>query len=477
MTSATGELPIGFRVRLTRSCQVIDRGRTLLGGSPMRLIRLSRTARTLIVNREVVVTSAQSRTLANIVLEANLANPVFDEASSDAERAAQLTCVIPVFERVTALDRLLASIGSAFEVIVVDDGSRNPQELARVCEQHGAIVVRSSENMGPAHARNLGLSRVTTPFVAFIDSDVVVEPRSLESLVRHFTDPQLATVAPRVRAFRDTARSTWFERYEATHSSLDMGSTGGLVRPQTQLGWVPAATLIARVDALTQTFGGSQVFDESMRAGEDVNLIWKLIEAGWRVRYDPDVSVRHEHRQTMRGWLTRKAVYASSAAPLAQRHPDALAPAVFTPWSAIFVTGLLVQRRWSVGLALGALTWAWGSLARTMSGSERPFRLATRLTLSSANTAFRQTGALLVRHWWPLAVVAAVFSVRARRALAVALVTDTVQGYRRARPRLDPLRYAIARRLDDTAYGAGLWWGVLRQRSVRALIPRIIRRR
>ncbi len=48
------------------------------------------------------------------------------------------------------------------------------------------------ENVGPAGARNAGLALVGTPFVVFVDSDVVVEPAAIETMLRHFADPELA---------------------------------------------------------------------------------------------------------------------------------------------------------------------------------------------------------------------------------------------------------------------------------------------
>jgi mycofactocin glycosyltransferase len=76
-----------------------------------------------------------------------------------------------------------------------------------------------------------------------------------------------------------------------------------------------------------------------------------------------------------------------------------------------------------------------------------------------------------VRHWWPLTLVGAIVSPRIRRAALVAAVADAALEYRRTPPRLDPVRFAVARRLDDLAYGAGVWWSALRGRSLAALRP------
>ena len=53
----------------------------------------------------------------------------------------------------------------------------------------------------------------------------------------------------------------------------------------TRVAYVPTAALLVRRAAL------GDGFDESLRNGEDVDLVWRLIEAGWRVRYEPAVQV------------------------------------------------------------------------------------------------------------------------------------------------------------------------------------------
>ena len=62
-------------------------------------------------------------------------------------------------------------------------------------------------------------------------------------------------------------------------------------------------------------------------------------------------------------------------------------------------------------------------------------------------------------------------SRRLGRAVVVAAVADAVYEHRRTATGMGLVSFAIARRLDDLAYGAGLWIGAMRERSSRALRP------
>ena len=95
------------------------------------------------------------------------------------------------------------------------------------------------------------------------------------------------------------------------------------------MSYVPSAAIICRRSAIRDVGG----FDETMRSGEDVDLCWRLIEAGARLRYEPIALVAHDHRTELRDWLARKAFYGGSAAPLSVRHPDKTAPVVISGWA------------------------------------------------------------------------------------------------------------------------------------------------
>ncbi|MBK4348566.1 mycofactocin biosynthesis glycosyltransferase MftF [Lacisediminihabitans changchengi] len=465
MTLPAPHLPLGFTVELNRRARLTDGGRSLIGGSPTRVLYLTETAARLIVDGRVTVTDAASRALADRLLETAIADPVL--ASLPTPDPAEVTYVVPVYGRPAALERLLVSIGDGSRVIIVDDVSPDRAAIVEVAERFGADLVLLEQNHGPANARNVGLRRVTTPFVAFVDSDIVLDPAATPALLAHFADPRVALAAPRVLGLRDDRGLNWIGRYEEARSSLDLGIHPATVRPRSPVSWVPGAFLVGRVDAIGDGFSAE------MREGEDVDFVWRLAADGWRIRFEPAARVWHEHRQTTRDWLGRKAFYGSSAHPLALRHPHDIAPAVLAPWSVGVIAALLAGRRWSVPVALVISTVAAVRIARRLGRSEHPYRVATRLTAAGVGASITQAMALLVRHWWPVAVIASFFSTSIRRALLLSAVVDAALEYRRTRPDLDPLRFGVARRLDDLAYGTGVWWSALKGRSVLALLPDI----
>jgi mycofactocin glycosyltransferase len=465
-------LPPGFGFALADRVRVCDDGTQLVGDG--QAVRLSPSARSVVGRAPLRVRDDPLvNRVARLLLDRGLAEPWWAGSPPRDAEIADVTVVVPTRDRAAAVARLLRALPPQLPVVVVDDGSRDPVALAEVAADHGAALVRHRRNRGPAAARNTGLRAATTPYVVFCDSDVCPEPGWLGTLRRHLDDPAVAVVAPRISGRAPGAADGWLERYEQVRSSLDLGPTPAAVRIHGPVAYLPSACLLVRRAALEDLGGG---FDETMRAGEDVDLVWRLLAAGWRVRYEPAAEVRHDHRTRLAPWLARKAFYGTSAAPLAARHRDAVAPVVLTPATAVLSVALLAQRRWSAPVAGAVLAGVTVVGTRRLRASRRPVATAATLALEGAVASCWQTAHALTRHHWPVALLWAWRSPRGRRALVVAAVAEALADRGRVRPRLDPVRYALAHRLDDLAYGAGVWWGAVRHRSPRALLP-VVRRR
>ena len=460
-TAAEGELPLGFEVRLRSDVRPVDNGRALLGGSPVRVVRMTPRAMDLLAHGIMVVEDRATARLARKLLDGNLADPSLTDLE---EEHPELTVVVPVRDRVEQLSRCLAAL-SPLPVIVVDDASLDAGAVEHVARQFGADFLPLPVNVGPAGARNAGLRRVPTRLVAFVDSDVTVRAEALQALTGHFRDPRVALVGPAVVGTSRSKRPRWFERYDVAASSLDLGEVGGQVGPGAAIGWLPSACLVGRTAQLEAGF------DESMRVGEDVDLVWRLGDRGFVVRYDPSVVAHHDVRSTVAGWLGRKFVYGTGGADLAARHGSRVAPAALSPVMAVGALALLARRSWSPMVAGAAVTFSVRRLYRALPLEHDRMDLCQRLSLRGMGWAVRQESALLLRHWWPVTLVAVAVSRSARRSVLSALVVDAFF-FMRERKGVSLWTTLVARRADDLAYGAGLWAGAVRARSVRCLMPR-----
>ena len=468
-----GLLPAGFGIRLDAAVRATDSGRTLTGGSPMRRLRLSPTAANILADlcAGAPATTPAARRLGRRLCDAGIAHP---QPPPGGPEPGEVTCVVPVRDDAEGLRGLLASLEShpprPGGLVVVEDGSGDPGAIARCAHRAGADLISRAGARGPAAARNAGWNRTGSGIVAFLDADVEVGPRWLEPLLAHFADPTVAAVAPRVRAVARPRDA--LGRFERDSSPLDMGAEPSRVAPRLRVPYVPTAALLVRREAL-ESLGG---FDEDLRVGEDVDLVWRAVAAGRTVRYEPAVVVHHRNRPSWAALARRRFDYGTSAAALAERHRAAVTPLDTNPLGAVVVAAALAGAK-GVLPAAAALAVGAGRLHRRLAnhgGVAAPE--AARIVLGGALATGGQAAVALRRAWLPLLGVATAW--RWGRRLAVAsLVLEPLITWVRRRPELGPLRWTAATLLADAAYCAGVWRGVLAKRSAAAVLPRIGHRR
>lgn len=470
-------VPPGWRLRPDPAVRSLDGGTVLVGGSPWRLLRLTDAGARQVARwwaGEPVAGSPAARTLARRLLDTGMAHPVLSAAEPTGPAAAEVTVVIPVRDRPAELSRCLAGLAAsgsagnsgpaAGRVIVVDDGSADPDPVAAVAATAGAHYLRRPVSGGPSAARNTGLAAADTPLVAFLDSDCVPGPRWLTPLLPHFADPAVAAVAPRIVA-HDTGRDGWLVRYETAASALDMGPAESVVRPGAKVPYLPSAALVVRRAAAGPGFA------EDMPVGEDVDFVWRLADAGWTVRYEPKATVAHQHRLSPGAWFARRVDYGSSAAPLELRHPGSLAAATLSGWSAAAWAAAIVGYP-AVGAAV--LCAATALLGRRLAAvTDDPWPVAIRLAAGGALGSGRLLGSALSRAWWPVAVPAALALPRLRWPLAALTLTAPMCDWYRRQPPIGLVGYTAGKLCDDLAYSIGVWRGCAQRRTVRPLLPRL----
>ena len=244
--------------------------------------------------------------------------------------------IVPVYNRPDEVDELLESLCSQtikdFEVIIVEDGSKNP--CKDVCDKYADILdlhYYYKDNSGPGQSRNYGVECASGEYVIILDSDVVVPTGYLAAIDKELTANSQKPIA----AFGgpDAAHPSFTPVQKAiSYSMTSFFTTGGIRGGKAKLDkfYPRSFNMGIRRDVYQQLGGFSK-----MRFGEDIDFSYRIVEAGYQPRLFPDAWVWHKRRTDFRKFF--RQVYNSGIARinLEKRHPGTLKlvhllPMVFT---------------------------------------------------------------------------------------------------------------------------------------------------
>ncbi|BDI22531.1 mycofactocin biosynthesis glycosyltransferase MftF [Herbiconiux sp. L3-i23] len=450
-------------------------GRVIVGGSPSEVTvlppdTLPFARRLFAAGRAGLIASNPVEQRAALeLLDRGIADPL-PMPAGEATRPTDVDVVVPVRGDAGVLADCLAALAQeGLPVTVVDDASE-PAEAARIRRltlRYGARLVVRETNGGPGAARATGVAATERPFVAFVDADVVAAPAWVSQLRPLFDDPLVGAVAPRVGPLITGASA--IEGYEQRHSSVDMGEEPSRVVYGVPVNFLPTASVIVRRSALPDP-----PFDPELRVGEDVDLFWRMSDAGWTVRYAPDVVSHHRVRTSLRDFVGRRVSYGTGAASLDARHPNRLIPAWLSVIGLSMIAVLTSRHRWVRALVLPIAALEFLRQRRVL-GSEVPASVAVEMTGRSLYNDAYWLGHLLRREWWPIgwAVLAVTPFSRVARVVAACMMWPPIRDHILSTSRVDPARGLALRMMDDASYGTGVIVGAARRREFTVIGPRV----
>jgi len=205
----------------------------------------------------------------------------------------RISVVIPTHNgAVTLADCLSALVASSRlpdEIIVVDDASTD--HSAEIAERFHCRVIRLSENMGAARAKNRGARQATGDILFFTDDDVIVARDALARLAENFADSRVVGVVGLLDA------QIPFTDFASNFKNLWMRFTYERV-PRENIGLFYTSIAAMRREIFLQLGG----FDENYRGAsitEDTEFGQRAWAAGYCIRLDERVTATHHKRYTL----------------------------------------------------------------------------------------------------------------------------------------------------------------------------------
>ena len=197
-----------------------------------------------------------------------------------------------------------------YEVILVDDGSRDA--TPQIAGEFPTVRNIRQSNLGLSAARNTGIAAATGEIVAFTDSDCRADEDWLYFLVNEFLRSDFVGVGGH----------NFLPPEDSPVAAAVLVSPGGpahVMISDREAEHIPGCNMAFYKWALDRIRGFDPVF---RKAGDDVDLCWRLQELGLKIGFAASAFVWHYRRSTVKAYLQQQAGYGEAEALLVQKHPE-----------------------------------------------------------------------------------------------------------------------------------------------------------
>ena len=225
----------------------------------------------------------------------------------------RVSVVVCSYNGGATLDECLRSLCALnypdYEIVVVDDGSND--DTREILARFPAVRVIHQLHLGLSIARNAGLECATGAVIAYTDSDCIADPDWLIHLVHQLMRSGAAAVGgPNL-----TPDDGWL----AACVAAAPGQPTHVLLSDQVAEHIPGCNMAFRREALEAINGFDPQFQ---KAGDDVDICWRLQHEGLLITFAPGAFVWHHRRRNARSYLKQQAGYGEAEALLQSKHPD-----------------------------------------------------------------------------------------------------------------------------------------------------------
>ena len=227
-----------------------------------------------------------------------------------------VTVVVPLFnegksiyDTIVALTRLDYPKDKLWVTVVDDCSTDDSYEWATKAanEFKNVKVLRNPHNMGKRKGINNAVREAKTEMICSVDSDVIVHPKALKKLVRHFTEPDIAAVGGRVHV--SNPNDNWLSKMQTIKYYFGQEHLKNLENGlQSVLCLSGCLTLYRRhvLIELEPKLENRNILGVPIKYGEDRYLTHQIVAAGYRTMATLDALCFTKAPTTLKGYFSQQ---------------------------------------------------------------------------------------------------------------------------------------------------------------------------
>jgi cellulose synthase/poly-beta-1,6-N-acetylglucosamine synthase-like glycosyltransferase/peptidoglycan/xylan/chitin deacetylase (PgdA/CDA1 family)/spore germination protein YaaH len=244
------------------------------------------------------------------------------QANAGVDYAPFVSVIVPAYNEEAVIEGTIHSLLSSdyknYEIIVVDDGSKDrTSEIVRErFGNDGRVRLFTEPNAGKANALNFGLRYATGELVIALDADTIFMPQTIGALAHRFHDAQMGAVAGNAKVGnRINIVTRWQALEYITSQNMDRRAFASL----NCITVVPGAVGAWRRDLLDQAGGFT-----SDTLAEDQDLTLRIRRLGYSIGYEENAIAWTEAPASLRALAKQRFRWAYGTLQCMWKHHDAL---------------------------------------------------------------------------------------------------------------------------------------------------------